>query len=498
MTNIEDLIATANRYDRQELIQGWNQDILKNSKIIIIGSDILANYVALNASCLGFGEVEIYGTGKIKDSIQNFKRTVSKENSDYSEGFLYYNFPENESKVKGIENITSMMNQEISIKGINLDMSYGFNWSVIKRPTVIIDATNNPISKYKALSYAKTNNIPFVSVSSNSKIGKIGLKVPQDEKDENYENNLLFHDLENKQGEMTSMIMSALAVDEARKSLMLLPGEQKLDDIVVYNKQSNQKFDLAEDLEIKDEKVLRNKHILQIGAGSEGNFTALGFVIRDVGKLTLIDDDVAELINLNRQPFLYDGVDQPKVQAAIDKFKRINPRIEYEPIQKRVGLDFESYFENNKPDLIVDTVDNNKTRALLNYFSLKYDIPFISGGTRYNSGQAVVSVPGKTACLNCKVDIDKMALDSYTPQSCILAAQPSVITSNQIIAGLMVEEAERIVAPEIYGNPTNKIIKYISGESLRLGLLPTIERCDCNKNGYVNTWVDKMKHLYGG
>jgi molybdopterin/thiamine biosynthesis adenylyltransferase len=160
-------------------------------------------------------------------------------------------------------------------------------------------------------------------------------------------------------------------------------------------------------------------------------------------------------------------------------------------------LDFEEYFKNNKPDLIVDTVDNNKTRALLNYFSLKYNIPFISGGTRYNSGQAVVSVPGVTACLNCKADIDALAKAGYSPQSCILAPSPSVITSNQIIAGLMVDEAERILAPKIYGPPTNKIIKYVSSESSRLGLLPAVDACNCYKDKkYLGKWIDNMKHLY--
>ncbi len=498
MAGIEDLVATENRYDRQELIRGWDQRVLERTKMVIIGSDVLTNYVALNAACLGFGAIEIFGSGHIKESKKNLTRNVRKKESDYSKGFLYYDISSQESKVKGIENITSSINQEISVSGINLDLSYGFNWNVVKDPTIIIDATNDSVSKKKALGFAKSKDIPFISVSSDSKAGKTGLITPSDNKDQNYENNLLFPEMQGSQGEMTSMIISALAVDEARKSLMLLPGEQKLEDLIVYNKESYNRFDLSHDLDIGNKKVLTDKHILQIGAGSEGNFTALGFVLRDVGKLTLIDDDVAELVNLNRQPFLYGGVGSPKVDVAIDKFRRINPRVDYEGIQKRVGLDFEDYFRNNKPDLMVDTVDNNKTRALLNYFSLKYDIPFISGGTRYNSGQAIVSVPGKTACLNCKAHIDQLALAAYRPQSCIMAAQPSVITSNQIIAGLMVEEAERIIAPEIYGEPTNKTLKYVSAETLRLGLLPTAQRCNCRENGYVEQWENKMGHIYGG
>ncbi|MGV8087385.1 MAG: ThiF family adenylyltransferase [Candidatus Woesearchaeota archaeon] len=496
-STIEQLISTANRYDRQQLIEGWDQRVLNNSTLAIIGSDMLANVVALNAASLGFGNIYLYGSGLVSESKYSFSRDIDRSNSNYSKGFLYYDSLDYDPKVKGIADICRAINSDINIIGVNIDLSFYKNWAVVKKPSVIIDATNNSFSKALAENYASSNNIPFVSVSSSKEIGKLGIMRPREVINNNYLANLLFPEISGSQGEVTSLIMSALAVDEARKSLMLLRGEQKLDDILVHNRKSVNKFDLNSDFEIKDENVLYNKHILQIGVGSEGNFTALGFILRDVGKLTLIDDDIAETVNLNRQPFLYGGVGKPKVEAAIDKFRKINPRVEYESIQKRVSLDFESYFKSNKPDLLVDTVDNNKTRALLNYFSLKYNIPFISGGTRHNSGQAIVSVPGVTACLNCKADIDKSALDSYTPQSCILAPTPSVITSNQIIAGLIVDEAEKILAPRIYGAPTNKIIKYVSEESTRLGLLPTIDICHCNTDKkYLTEWVNKMKHLY--
>jgi molybdopterin/thiamine biosynthesis adenylyltransferase len=497
LSNIEQLISTANRYDRQQLIEGWDQRVLSNATLAIIGSDLLANMVALNATSLGFGNIYIYGSGLVESTKSSFSSDANRENVNYSKGFLYYDSLNSDAKVKGIEHICSEINPDIKITGVNIDFSSYKNWSILKQPSAIIDATNNSFSKAIAESYAHSNNIPFVSTSCSKEIGKVGVVRPNENTSSNYLANILFPEINCEQSEVTGLVVSALAVDEARKSLMLLAGEQKLEDIIVHNRKSTNKFDLNSDISMKGTNVLYNKHILQIGVGSEGNFTALGFILRDIGKLTVIDDDIAETVNLNRQPFLYGGVGKSKVEAAVDKFRKINPRVEYETIQKRVSLDFESYFENNHPDLIVDTVDNNKTRALLNYFSLKYNIPFISGGTRHNSGQAIVSVPGITACLNCKADIDKMSLDGYRPQSCILAPTPSVITSNQIIAGLMVDEAERILAPQIYGAPTNKIIKYVSAESTRLGLLPTIDMCNCHKDAnYLNGWVERMKHLY--
>lgn len=491
--NIE---AIDNRYDRQELIQGWDQSKLSNANLLIIGSNILANYVALNASALGFGNIEVIGPGKNTSAKKMFTSEIAQGNSDYSEGFLYYESPNDYSKVKSLEEICLKINSEIKIKGLNLDLMYENNWNVIKKPDIIIDATNSPESKFIAINYSRLNKIPIISTSTDEFIGKVGYIDPANTVSTRYVENMLFSEIKDNQGDITSMILSALAVDEARKSIMLLNGEQKLTDIVVYNRKSSTLFNLEEDIDSRSTKPLQNKHVLQVGAGSEGNFSALGFVLRDVGKFTLVDDDIVELVNLNRQPFLYGGVGNSKVNALVKKLEQINPRVEYETIRKRVGPNFEAYLAEHKPDVIVDTVDNNKTRALLNYFSLKYNIPLVSGGTRYNSGQAVLSVPGKTACLNCKVDIDKMALDAYTPQSCILAPQPSVITSNQIIAGFLVDQTERILSPRYKGSPVNQIIKYVSGESLRLGLLPAQDTCDCYKTMNPKKWMKTMKHLY--
>ena len=184
--------------------------------------------------------------------------------------------------------------------------------------------------------------------------------------------------------------------------------------------------------------------------------------------------------------------------ALADKLKRINPRVRVDYALSKIGPDTDNFFKKNNIDLIIDSVDNNKARALLNYFSQKYDIPFISGGTRYDSGQVIVCVPGKTACLNTQVDIDTMALESHRPhQSCIYAPQPSVITSNQIAAGLIGGEAKTILQEDKYGEPIHKILKYVSGEKFRLAALPTQESCDCrNDRDYMKNWMNRMGHIY--
>jgi molybdopterin/thiamine biosynthesis adenylyltransferase len=135
---------------------------------------------------------------------------------------------------------------------------------------------------------------------------------------------------------------------------------------------------------------------------------------------------------------------------------------------------------------------------LINYFSLKFKIPFISGGTRYDSGQVTVSIPGETACLNCQADIDRLALQGHTPhQSCIYAPQPSVITSNQVIASLIGGEARAIFQREKYGDPVRFVLKYISGEQYRVASLPSQDVCECHKDKkMLSEWKTKMAQLY--
>jgi len=299
-----------------------------------------------------------------------------------------------------------------------------------------------------------------------------------------------------KQGPIVSQSISALAVDEARKYVMPIGNDEMLSDIVIHNLESSERFDDNHDIELK-RSSLKDKTIIQIGAGALGNQTALGFILAGVGKLCIVDDDDIEETNLNRQLWFYDDVGKLKAEALCVKLARINPDVQLKPVLKRIGPDDEQAFAESDVDLIVETVDNNKTRALLNHFATKYKIPLMSGGTSPSSGQAMIYVPGKSACLDCQVNMDKMALDSYQPHSCIHAAEPSVITSNQVIGAFMLGETRTILDPASYGEPIHKVAKYVAGEDLRVKLLATEYTCSCHEDKEkVEGWMEKMGHLY--
>lgn len=494
--NLENIV---NRYDRQQLIEGWQQEKLENAKVAVIGSDILANFTALALAALGFGTIEIYGQGIVTEQmLANYERNSLKP--DYSQGFLYFDSEAGESKAEAIASFIKKVNPLVDTYGINIDMSKTGNIAVLGSPDIIFDATNDPASKIAAIEYAEQKKVPLISMSSSLLNAGIGTCNPASRADKRkLISNIVFAEFKDKaQGTTTSQLISSIGVDEGRKYIMPLKNEKVISDLVVYNLCSDKRFDQNIDRAVNGDNDLSDKSIIMVGAGALGNFTALDFALNNAGRLYVVDFDKIEPTNLNRQIWFYDAVGEHKAKALAEKLKKINPRVKFTAHAEKITPESEAFFKDAKADLIVDTVDNNKTRALVNYFSLLYKTPFISGGTRHDSGQVVVSIPGITACLNCQAGIDKSALNAYQPhQSCIYAPQPSVITSNQIVAALIGGEAKTVLQPDKYGDPIHSVLKYVSGEQYRLASLPTQNSCNCHENKkMLNAWKGKMAHLY--
>ncbi len=495
--NLENIV---NRYDRQQLIEGWDQERLSSARVAVVGTNVLANYSAITLAALGFGNIEVFGPGFVTEEIaQNFSRDDNLP--DYSSGFLYFGTAVGDPKAEVIAEMARRFNPLVDSYGIPIDLCRAGNINLIGKPDLIIDATNDPASKIAVIEYAAQKRLPVVSMSSDYAGAGLGFYDPRSRRGKKkLVENIVFAGYKGRpQGTTTSQTISALGVDEARKFLMPIQNEKVITDIVLYNLRSDSRFDAGQDRDIGGPADLSKKTMAMVGAGALGNFVGLDFVLNNIGHMYVIDFDTVESTNLNRQVWFYDSVGQNKAEALVDKLKLINPRVKFTYAKQMIVPESEPFFQKQRIDLMVDTVDNNKARALMNHFSTRYQIPFISGGTRYNSGQVVVSIPGTTACLDCQVDIDSMALNNYNPTaSCIYAPQPSVITSNQIAAGLIGGEAKTVLT-DSYGGPIHSILKYVSDEQFRLAALPTAQGCRCYRDKRkLRGWMKKMKHLYSG
>lgn len=498
-------LAVDNRYDRQQRIEGWDQRKINAAKITIIGSDILAQQIAMSSAAIGFGTIEIYGTGiqeQQEPGILNIEttRTTRQEEQEIT-------------KTKSLENIITKINPDITIRGINIDASR--NTGIIGKTGLIIETTNNIESKAEIIQYAIDTNTPLISVSSDSTKAKIGylpanteersrrqdVRSKTQEEREKLISNLYFPEFNGTtQGNIPSQLIAGIATDEARKIFMLLPNEKTLEDIVIYNKSSTQRVGNENDITLENmhSKSLQDYKILMIGAGALGIMAGIQLAIHGIGELAIVDFDTVETTNLNRQILHYDAVGQQKAESLAKKLRQINPDIKVKTKNEKITLESETQFKKGHYDAIIDGVDNNKTRALLNYYSLKYNIPLISGGTRYNGGQVTLSIPETNACLNCQADIDRLAQADHRPASCIYAPTPSVITSNQIIGAAMIGEVYAILKRKENGKPITSTFKYAANEDLRLKLMPPAkETCECYKDEkMLEEWPEKMKHLY--
>lgn len=146
---------------------------------------------------------------------------------------------------------------------------------------------------------------------------------------------------------------------------------------------------------------LKDAHILVAGAGGLGFPISAYLVAAGIGKIKIIDKDVVELSNLNRQLLHWDkDVGRRKVESAYEKLIQINPHVKVEALCKTI-TETNVLSLASDVDAIIDAMDNFPTRFNLNKVAQKKKIPFFHGAVRGLMGQATTIVPGETACLRC-------------------------------------------------------------------------------------------------
>ncbi len=146
---------------------------------------------------------------------------------------------------------------------------------------------------------------------------------------------------------------------------------------------------------------LKEAEIFIAGAGGLGSPVAVYLAVAGVGTLVVVDCDVVERTNLNRQILHYDrDVGRKKTQSAQEKLEALNPDIVVKVIDTTIDRSNASSLVGDA-DGIVDAMDNFPTRYLLNEVAVEKKIPFFHGGIRGLYGQATTVLPGKTACFQC-------------------------------------------------------------------------------------------------
>jgi molybdopterin-synthase adenylyltransferase len=146
---------------------------------------------------------------------------------------------------------------------------------------------------------------------------------------------------------------------------------------------------------------LKKAHIFIAGAGGLGSPVSLYLAVAGIGTITIVDMDVVDQSNLNRQILHTDNdIGKKKTVSAEEKLSAINPDITIHAIDTRINETNAAQLIGNA-DGIVDAMDNYPTRYLLNDSAIKKKIPLFHGAIRGFYGQATTIIPGKTPCLKC-------------------------------------------------------------------------------------------------
>jgi len=158
---------------------------------------------------------------------------------------------------------------------------------------------------------------------------------------------------------------------------------------------------LVPEVGLEGQMKLLDAKVLCLGAGGLGSPIALYLAAAGVGTLGIVDDDVVDLSNLQRQVIhTTGGIGTPKVDSAEAAIKDLNPDVDVVKYQTR--LDASNIMEIiDGYDVIVDGVDNFPTRYLLNDASVRLRIPVVSAAILGFEGQLSVFAPYDGPCYRC-------------------------------------------------------------------------------------------------
>ncbi len=145
---------------------------------------------------------------------------------------------------------------------------------------------------------------------------------------------------------------------------------------------------------------LRSKHILIAGLGGVGSHTALALARTGIGKMTIIDRDVIDASNINRQAMAFhSNIGREKVAVMAEMLKDINPEIEVVPLHLYLNVENIPELLSEKFDYIIDCVDIIATKLALIRTALAQNIPIISAmgtGSRLDPRNYRISDLSKT------------------------------------------------------------------------------------------------------
>lgn len=231
---------------------------------------------------------------------------------------------------------------------------------------------------------------------------------------------------------------------------------------------------LLEDVGQTGQAALCSSSVLVVGAGGLGSPVLQYLAAAGVGTIGIVDDDVVERSNLQRQVIhSTDDIGRPKVDSAREAIEALNPDITVETDERRVTAESVDALVDGY-DVVVDASDNFETRFVLNDACVRADIPLSHGAVYRFEGQAA-TITGGQPCYRCLVP-EKPAEDVIADCATagVLGVVPGTIGAIQatevltLLLGKVLEDGETLDGLFVY-----------DARSMTTEIVPFRARPDC-------------------
>ncbi|UTT86170.1 molybdopterin-synthase adenylyltransferase MoeB [Vibrio pelagius] len=245
-------------------------------------------------------------------------------------------------------------------------------------------------------------------------------------------------------------------------------------EMLRYNRQI-----ILKQFDFEGQEALKQSSILVLGSGGLGCAASQYLATAGIGKLTLIDDDVVELSNLQRQVLHTDAdIGKKKVESAAESLKLLNPYLKVETVDRRLSDDeLDGLIRSHT--LVLDACDNVETRNQLNRLCYQAKVPLVSGAAIRMEGQiSVFTYQNENApCYQCL-----SALFGSAALSCVEAGVMAPVVG--MVGAAQALEAIKVIAQ--FGSPKEGKLLILDAMShswreMKLMKMPTCTVCGVSK-----------------
>ena len=171
------------------------------------------------------------------------------------------------------------------------------------------------------------------------------------------------------------------------------------------------------------QRKLKAASIAIVGAGGIGSAVIPALAGAGIGRLTIIDDDVVDRTNLQRQPiFRDDQMGEPKAELAADFVQALNPHVRVSAVRERLTADNAEALLSSH-DLVIDGCDNFATRLVVGDALTRLGTPLVSAAAVQFQGQVALfrGWEADKPCYRCFVG------DAFDTDDCDTCAEQGVL-----------------------------------------------------------------------